>query len=378
MEKEKCPLSEQELLFDPMFAKRPDSLIKNDPSKGIFGKIVLKKALFIIVLIFFISLSMYFSFRTVSKPVYTYSESGSFDNGETSYQLTEYHGDSRKVLVLDFVRDENDTPDTEKRVREVGKYAVNCNESLSFIYISAHVEIIDPKAFYTCKSLKAFFVDERNPNYVSIDGILYRTENGVPVEIMMCPAKNPEYLASVQLGAKAPTSPEEADAYFEALDILLSEIPSAATNKNRLQSEAEDSFGTVVIPQTVTVINELCFAECYGLRHVVLSHGITEIEPLAFFKCSNLQEISIPDSVVSIGSDALSSCTSITDIFIPSSVSYIGHHAFYNCSGVEIVRLERSEEEAKEMELGSAWRPERRKIVMRPIEVSYNEVREGT
>ncbi len=376
MENGKTPLNKQELLYDPMFAKNPDSLIKDDPSKGIFGKIILKKAAFIIVLIFFICLSMYFSFRTVSKPVYTYKENGTFDSGEAAYQLTEYHGDNRQVLVLDFVRDENDVPDEAKRVREVIKYAVNCNESLSFIFISEDVETIDPKAFYTCKNLKAFFVDENNPNYISVDGILYRTENGVPVEIMMCPPKHQEYLASLSLGAKAPSTPEETASYLDALEKLQAEIPSVSTNKNRLQSEAEDKFSTVTIPETVTVINELCFAECYGLRHIVFNDIITDIETLAFFKCSNLQEIDIPDSVISIGSDAFSSCTSIKDIFIPKSVKSIGHHAFYNCSGVEVVRMECSEEEAKDKDLGSAWLPEKRKIVMRPIGVAYNEERE--
>ncbi len=376
MENKKTPLSEKELLYDPMFAKNPDSLIKDDPSKGIFGKVILKKAAFIIVLIFFICLSMYFSFRTVSKPVYTYKENGTFDSGEAAYQLTEYHGDNRQVLVLDFVRDENDVPDETKRVKEIRKYAVNCNESLSFIFISEDIEIIDSKAFYTCKNLKAFFVDENNPNYISIDGILYRTENGVPVEIMMCPPKNQEYLASLSLGAKAPLTPEETEAYFEVLNNLQSEIPSVTTNKTRLQSEAEDKFSTVMIPETVTVINELCFAECHGLRHIVFGSKVADIETMAFFKCSNLQELEIPDSVIHIGSDAFSSCTSIKDIFIPKSVETIGHHAFYNCSGVEVVRMECSEEEAENKDLGSAWLPERRKIIMRPIGVLYNEVRE--
>lgn len=376
MDTGKTPISQQELLYDPMFAKRPDLLIKDDPDKGIFGKIALKKAAFIIVLVFFISLSMYFSFRTVSKPVYTFGENGSFENGEPAYCLTEYHGDNRQVLVLDFVRNENDVPDKTKRVSEIRKYAVNCNESLSFIYISADIDMIDPKAFYTCKNLKAFFVDENNKNYTSIDGILYRTENGVPVEIMMCPPKNQEYLASLGLGAKAPLSPDETDAYFEVLNKLYAEIPSVTTNKNRLQSDTEENFSTVTIPETVTVINELCFAECYDLRHIVFNEIITDIESLAFFKCKNLQELDIPDSVVNIGSDAFSSCTSIKDIFIPSSVSSIGHHAFYDCSGVEVVRMECSEEKAKDIDLGSAWLPEKRKIVMRPIGVSYNEERE--
>lgn len=379
VEKDNIPLSEQELLYDPMFAKNPNTLIEDDKSKGILGKIVLKKAAFIIVLVFFISLSMYFSFRTVSKDVYTFEENGTFSDGEKAYMLTEYHGDSRDVLIIDFVRDEKDVPDSTKRIREVRKYAVNCNESLSLIYISDTVEIIDSKAFYTCKNLKAFIVDENNPNYKSVDGVLYRCENGIPVEIMFFPVKNPEYKAALKLGLEAPLDHSDSRAFLVKFHDLENEKGSAEENgaeKNRLQRETENNTSSFIIPETVTVINELCFAECQSLRNVEINSNITDIESLAFFKCSNLKEINIPDSVINIGSDAFSYCHSITDIFIPSSVKTIGHHAFYDCSAVEAVRMECSEAEAEEMDLGSAWRPERRKVVMRPIGVLYNEERE--
>ncbi len=376
MENEKIPLSEQELLYDPMFAKNPEALLQDNPSKRFFGRIAVKKAAFIIVLIFFISLSMYFSFRTVSKDVYTYKENGAFADGSSAYMLAEYHGDNREVLELDFVRDEKDVPDETKVVKEVGRYAVNCNESLTFIFISDTVEIIDAKAFYTCKSLKAFFVDENNPNYKSVDGVLYRLENGEAVEIMMFPPKNPEYLASLEMGLKSPTDRESAEAYLTEFKKLEEEIPSVSTNKNRLQSITDEKYSEFIIPDTVKTINELCFSECTLLKSIAISDSVTDIETLAFFKCYNLQELNIPDSVINIGSDAFSYCQSIKDIFIPSSVKSIGHHAFFDCSSVEIVRMECSEEEAKEMHLGSAWLPERRKVVMRPIGISYNEERE--
>jgi len=377
---EKTPLSEQELLYDPMFAKNPNAILQDNPSKGIFGKVALKKAAFIIVLFFFILLSMYFSFRTVSKAVYTYSENGVFEDGTPAYMLSEYHGDSRKVLIVDYVRDDKDVPDETKPVREIGKYAVNCNEALNFIYISDSVEIIDPKAFYTCKNLKAFFVDENNPNYKSVDGVLYRCENGVPVEIMMFPAKNPEYRASLNLGLEIPDDPKTNGSYFlhyEELEKEKGTLQEDSSEKNKLQLETENNTSKYDIPDTVKVINELCFAECYSLKYITISNNITDIEPLAFFKCSNLQEINIPDSVINIGSDAFSSCTSVKDIFIPSSVKTIGHHAFYNCSGVNEVRMECSEEEAKEMELGQMWVPQQRKVIMLDIEIKYNETREA-
>ncbi len=376
MVNEKIPLSQQELLYDPMFAKNPNAILEDDPTKGFLGKIALKKTAFVFVLIFFIALSMYFSFRTVSKDVYTFNNSKAFPDDSSAYMLSEYHGDSRQVLILDFVRNEKDETDSTKIVREVGRYAVNCNESLSFIYISDKVEVIDPKAFYTCKNLKAIFVDEKNPNYKSTDGVLYRCENGIPVEIIMFPAKNPEYKASLVFGLKAPLNPEDADTYLNEYQRLESEIASVYTEKNRLQTETEEKTSSFVIPDTVTVINELCFTECYSLRYVIIPDSVTDIETLAFFKCSNLQELHIPDSVINIGSDAFSGCRSIKDIFIPSSVKSIGHHAFYDCSSVDVVRMECSEEEAKNMELGSAWLPEKRKVIMRPIGVSYNEERE--
>lgn len=380
MENENIPISEQELLYDPMFAKNPNAILQNDPSKGFFGRIAFKKAAFIIVLVFFICLSMYFSFRTVSKDVYTYEENGNGKNGTTAYMLTEYHGNSRQVLCIDYVRNNDDVPDETKCVNEVGKFAINCNEALSFIYISDTVEKIDPKAFYTCKNLKAIFVDENNPNYMSVDGVLYRCENGVPVEIFLCPTKNPEYLASLNLGLSAPDSPDKAQAFIDGFVALEEEEGETQEGtdekKNRLTLETENNTSAYVIPDTVITVNELCFSECKSLRYIEFGNNVTEIETLAFFKCSNLQELNLPDSLKIIGSDAFSSCGALKDIFIPSSVEFIGHHAFFECKGVNEVRMECSEEEADKMEIGQNWLPQKKKIFMSDVEVKYNEQRE--
>ncbi len=380
VEKDNIPITEKELLYDPMFAENPEMILKDDPNKGLLGKVALKKAAFIIVLAFFISLSLYFSFRTVSKDLYIYTENGTLSDGRSAYMLTEYNGDNKNTLVIDFVRDEKtDTPDTTKPINEIRKYTVNCNESLVFIYIADTVEKIDSKAFYTCKNLKAFFVDENNPNYCSIDGILYRCENGVPVEIMFCPVKNPEYRASLKLGLDVPNDYQTNGSYFikyEALETAKGKTDENGKDKNELTIITENETSTLIIPETVTVINELCFAECDSLRNIELNDNVTTIETLAFFKCRNLQEITIPDSVTVIGSDAFSYCKSLKDIFIPSSVKTIGHHAFYDCQGVPAVRMECSEEEAKEMQLGELWVPQKRQVIMKDIEVKYNEERE--
>ena len=197
---------------------------------------------------------------------------------------------------------------------------------------------------------------------------------------MFYPPKNPEFHAALTMGLSAPENPSDCKTYTDAFQKLLDEEKTKDENgeeKNRLMRETEkDEFSTYILPETVTTINELCFAEAHSLRYVIFNDVLTTIETMAFFKCNKLQEINIPDTVVTIGSDAFSSCESIPDIFIPRSVKTIGHHAFYNCKNVSVVRMECTEEEAKEMDLGSAWLPEQRKIVMRPIGVSYDEKRE--
>ena len=206
--------------------------------------------------------------------------------------------------------------------------------------------------------------------------MLYRCEDGVPVEIMMYPPKNPEYLASLSLGLTAPTDPATYGSYLINFETIANEKPNEKEEKNTLATVTDKDFSSFTIPGTVTVINELCFAECSLIKEIIIGDKVTDIETMAFFKCWNLQNINIPDSVINIGSDAFSSCTSVKDIFIPKSVKTIGHHAFYNCSSVNEVRMECSEEEAKDIELGSAWLPEQRKVIMRPIGISYNENRE--
>ena len=102
--------------------------------------------------------------------------------------------------------------------------------------------------------------------------------------------------------------------------------------------------GNVVIPASIThngvtypvtalaaVSNYGTFERCTGLVSVILPNTITLIDKYAFYYCSSLTSLSIPASVTSIGNSAFSNCTSITDtLFVPSTVENIGSNAFLN------------------------------------------------
>ena len=113
--------------------------------------------------------------------------------------------------------------------------------------------------------------------------------------------------------------------------------------------------GSVTIPESVTnddttypvqKIGAYAFAECPELTEVIIPTSITEIEDHAFESCSGLSKVIIPETVTTIGSRAFAGCTSITSIDIPASITDFGIWAFLNCDNLKDVYLHISDPEA--------------------------------
>ena len=89
-------------------------------------------------------------------------------------------------------------------VTEIGSYAFAGCESLEKIYIPASVEQIGHWAFINCDSLTEITVSPDNPNYSSVDGVLY---NKNKTRLICCPAGKtgkitiPDTVHSIQNGA---------------------------------------------------------------------------------------------------------------------------------------------------------------------------------
>ncbi len=66
-------------------------------------------------------------------------------------------------------------------------------------------------------------------------------------------------------------------------------------------------------------------------NELVIPNTITSINNYAFYRCSSLTSVVIPNSVASIGSSAFYNCSKLTSIEIPNSVESIGSSAFYEC-----------------------------------------------
>ena len=112
-------------------------------------------------------------------------------------------------------------------------------------------------------------------------------------------------------------------------DAPITRIPAQAFYYSNL-------FGDLVIPNSVTAIDDYAFSNCHGLNgSLTLSNSLKTIGTSAFYWCAELKgNLTLPDSVTTIGDNAFCDCHKFTGILtIPNSVSTIGVGAFCNCFG---------------------------------------------
>lgn len=150
--------------------------------------------------------------------------------------------------------------------------------SLTSVTIPANVTAIGDFPFFNCTNLTGIEVDPDNPNYCSVDGIL-----------------------------------------FDKTRTTLIQFPGG-------------KFGDYTIPEGVTTIEYSAFDSCTNLRSVKMPDTLSTIGDFAFFSCSGLSSTKFGINVTSIGRFAFASCTSLTSVTIGKSVASVGDHGFFSCT----------------------------------------------
>ena len=161
-------------------------------------------------------------------------------------------------------------------VTSIGNNAFFRCSGLTSVFIPSSVTSMGNEAFLECSALTN--VDVNNPNYSSIDGVLF---NKIQTILLQCP-----------------------------------------TSKT----------GIYTIPSSVTSIGSWAFSNCSGLTSVIIPSSVTTIKSLAFNLCHGLTTVTIPSSVISIESGAFNTCHGLRSISILSSVISIENSAFGGCS----------------------------------------------
>ena len=105
-------------------------------------------------------------------------------------------------------------------------------------------------------------------------------------------------------------------------------IPDSVTEIDDWAFSHCDRLTSINIPDSVTEIGYSAFRGCSRLTSINIPDSVTIIDDCAFLGCSHLTSINLPDSVTEIGRSAFAGCNSLTSITIPDSVTEIGNYAF--------------------------------------------------
>lgn len=357
----------------------------------------LKKAIFVIVIIIAVSLSMYFSIMALQNETFEYTQ---LENG---YEFTKfsntgylYELDIDYVSNIEYIPGNNDpatnfnvVKDESKPITSVRQFTLNCDDKIRTVRIGPDVEYVDEKAFYSCWALQNIEVDENNPNYCDVDGVLYTKDM---TEVLCYPCDHDEYLRQK---------------YGYEKELFTADITP----------EYERDVQTYVVPSSVTRIGAMCFNYA-NLRAIYLPEGLEIIDTLAVFKlherknewettpslhsiftykAANVTDshfttadalgevyLSLPEGLEFIGSDAFSYNQNLQYVFIPASVKEIGHHAFWDTcfkeggeiKGVAVMNVAVNEEKFNELTVGDNWIPQYDYLLFKKnIDITYSATR---
>ncbi len=191
-------------------------------------------------------------------------------------------------------------------VTTIGDNAFFACSGLSEVVIPDSVTTIGEKAFLVCEGLTNIIVAAANPNYISLDGVLF----------------DKELISLIQF-------PEGFVGSYA--------IPGSVTTIDDWAFSECTSLMEVVIPDSVTNIGGAAFKECTGLTNVVIGSGVTTIGGSAFFGCSGLTNMVIGSGVTTISGSAFRGCTGLKKVVIPDSVTRISYGAFFDCINLQQV-----------------------------------------
>lgn len=163
---------------------------------------------------------------------------------------------------------------------------------------------------YECSNLKEIIIDESNPSYSSIDGVLFDKTNQ---ELIYYPRGREGEYTLPNTTRKIRSNAFRGCSKLTKLNTLegLTEIGDSAFSGS--------SISSFVIPNSVNVIGTDAFQECDVLDSITLGDNVSYIYSGTFAYCDNLSEINISASVESITISALYYCPKLKSINVDSN-----------------------------------------------------------
>ena len=107
-------------------------------------------------------------------------------------------------------------------------------------------------------------------------------------------------------------------------------------NTHIVYNEPMQDVPELVLPSTLTTIDDNAFNLYLKVKDVQIPYGVTTIGNHAFSDCVQIENVVLPGTVKKIGDAAFYVCDSLNSITIPASVTEIGKNLAHSYSGVSI------------------------------------------
>lgn len=191
------------------------------------------------------------------------------------------------------------------QVETVGKQVFFRCPYLTTVDVPVTTTSISSDAFAEAGKLQRINVATGNPNYKSVEGVLFSADGK---ELLTYPVSNYDYTQK---------------SIYEIPDGVEKISSSAFTGSNK-------SLEEVVVPNSVTTMGDNAFASS-NIKKVTLGTGLTAIPEKAFW-LSKIEEIEIPANIETIGASAFYNCPNLAKVTIAdgSKLVTIGNSAFAN------------------------------------------------
>ena len=213
-------------------------------------------------------------------------------------------GNRKAVSALKVLPLKNDTYAGKVTIPEIVSYhrrklSVTKVDYRAFNNCPELKEVVVPKSvtsfpsIYGSPEVERVTVDEENPEYRSLDGVLYARGR----------FRNADTDGCTELKYFPPARHGERFVFPEFVDSI---ADGAFSGCKKLKS--------VVLSDKVTRIPNGTFANCINLESITWGAGLRTIWGKAFENCTALKSIVFPDSIEDVSSDAFRGCVNISSI----------------------------------------------------------------